>query len=578
MSSVVNINPTGEVTDFLDYLYGNQEGYVYSPTKDSDTGAFSQHFFKWPEQRKDLVTHILTSTQDSEVYTAPAIFSRPSISKDSFATTRVLWTEFDGVLPTDFKGIPMPTLRVQSSDVNHQHCYWLLDEPLTDALEVEAYNRTLAYQLNADASAWDVVQVLRPPSTTNHKRERQVMVVGRDDSPIQIDRFEPTYPTIELSDINPDVIPDVADIVYKYPFPTEVTALFKQPTLPVGDRSTSLMRLGYYAAEMGMSDPEIFSILRNADDRWGKFKGRTDRNQRIIDLIGRVREKYPATDFQADVIPVFGFESFLEHDVEVEWVIPGLLQEQGYMLLVGPSGVGKTQFSLRVALAMALGKNWLGFDIEKPRKILMFSLEMGHADLKYFVNLMASSLTKEERELLETNLIFVPYGEPIYLDKAEGKDQFLTILEAVQPDGVIIDSVGSTTAGGISNEETVKAIMDFNDKIRKSHRAFTWWIHHMRKAQGDNKKPNKLSDVYGNQYLANRATSVYCLWPNHNKIEVIPLKKRLAKMEDTWAVTRVGNLDFERTSVVSVISAEQAAVGEISAVNTHQEKGFLGDF
>jgi len=180
---------------------------------------------------------------------------------------------------------------------------------------------------------------------------------------------------------------------------------------------------------------------------------------------------------------------------------------------------------------------------------------MGHADLKHFLATMAKDLSKEDAKLLEENFIVVPHGEAIYLDQEDGRAQAMAIIEAIQPDGVVFESVGSTTSGSISDEGTVKSIMDFNDRLRKRQKVFTWWIHHMRKAQSDNKKPNKLADVYGSQYLVNRATSVYCLWPDRGHISVIPLKKRLAPMEDTWSITRIGNIDFERSSQVTFVDA-----------------------
>lgn len=225
------------------------------------------------------------------------------------------------------------------------------------------------------------------------------------------------------------------------------------------------------------------------------------------------------------------------------------------MLLTGPAGVGKTQFSLRWAINMALGRSFLEHEIVQPKRILFFSLEMGHADLKFFLSTMCKSMTEQDLMLLEQNLLIAPLGEAFYLDQSKEQAQFERILEDFQPSGVFIDSVGSSSSGQVTDESTVKSLMDFNDKIRQRHGVFTWFIHHNRKAQGDNKKPNKMADVYGNQYLVNRATSVYCLWPHGDSIEVLPLKKRLSAMEDPWMITRTPKLDFNRKAVASIKAA-----------------------
>jgi hypothetical protein len=204
----------------------------------------------------------------------------------------------------------------------------------------------------------------------------------------------------------------------------------------------------------------------------------------------------------------------------------------------------------------------------------MFSLEMGHASLKLFLSKMAEALTDDELLILEENFLLVPLGEALYLDSPEGQQRMVEIIESHVPDGIIIDSVGSTSTGQVSDETTVKKLMDFNDKIRNRFGMFTWWIHHNRKSQADNKKPNKMADVYGNQYLVNRATSVYCLWPNtRGVIEVIPLKKRLAEIESSWKVQRLSDLTFTTIKMVSFKSLDEdttlAIATEQSTITSH---------
>jgi hypothetical protein len=118
---------------------------------------------------------------------------------------------------------------------------------------------------------------------------------------------------------------------------------------------------------------------------------------------------------------------------------------------------------------------------------------------------------------------------------------------------MVFDSVGSATSGDISQEGPVKALMGFNDHLRVTYDIWTWYIHHQRKAQGDNKKPNKLSDVYGNQYLVNRATSVVLLWPNKDRIEITDLKIRLSAQTEPWEIQRLNNLEFVKLETVKIV-------------------------
>ena len=571
-----------DLPNFLSFLYDGLEGYISTATKKlGDSVEFSRQSFKWPSQREELTAWIKANSNLVDVYVAPAIFSEASGRKEHFKASNVVWSEFDGHIPTDddMGTIPSPSMRIRSSKLNNEHWYWRLDEPITDSHRIDSINRALTYQLGADTSGWDCNQILRPPGTFNFKYDNPIRVtileVTEDTfSPVGLDVL-PAYDISALDELETAEIPDVQEVIFKYVWPKDVSEFFRSKPVDGSDRSAMLMRLGYYLAEMRLSDVEMFAVLRNADDRWGKFKDRTDRNRRLSDLIVKARLKYPSeVDIGEDVIPLFGVSSFLQTVIEIAWIIEGLLQEQGYMLLTGPAGVGKTQFSLRVAINLALGRDFLGFKVTRPCRILFWSLEMGHADLKFFISTMCDGFSAEDMLLLEQNLIIAPIGEAYYLDDKMTQIQFREILDTLDVDGVFIDSVGSTTSSGISDETTVKALMDFNDKLRKEKNVFTWYIHHNRKAQGDNKKPNKLADVYGNQYLVNRATSVYCLWPQNKTIEVIPLKKRLAPMEDSWHITRFGNIDFRRTSGVQAIVDTKETVINLEEIVDELEKEY----
>ena len=551
MQAVDSVAQPESIESFLNYLYEGLEGYVCAPTlnrNDPDPKSnFRHHWFQWPTQKPQLINHIAEASATHDVYMTPAVFAEERLAKASFKATNVVWTEFDGNVPTSIGDIPEPTLRVISSGPNFEHWYWKLQAPNSNVNDVENINRSITYQLGADASAWDATQILRPVGTKNHKHEgADVRVAYKSETIVEISLFNslPSVPEPEVA-FDLSTIPDVTEVILKYAWPDQAIALFKTRDFPVGQRSTAIMQLGYFLAEIGMTDAEMFSVLRNADDRWGKFKDRADRDRRLVDLISKARLKHPAIiEISDDVIPIFGFQSLLNTEAELEWVIPGMLQMLGYMLLTGPSGVGKTQMSLQFAIHMALGKSFLGYEFERAYRLIFFSLEMGLEDLKYFLTIMSEGLTDEEKARLEQNLLLIPLGEPLYLDNQNGQSIFSNIVEQIRPDGVFIDSMGSTSTTELSSESTAKTLMDFNDRIRKTHNIFTWFIHHHRKATSDNKKPNKLSDVYGNQYLVNRATSVYALWPGAGIIEVIPLKKRMAPVESNWQVTRTSNLNF----------------------------------
>ena len=546
-TSSVQLSDTA-LENFYDYLYGATEGYVYAATKEIQGNDISwkQHFFAWPLQRDALIEFTVVNRSRRDVYTAPALFRDRVATKDYVLGADVVWVEFDKVPPTELDGVPPPTCRVQSGGDGHEHWYWKLDRSLT-ADELEDINRALTYKFGADESGWDSTQVLRPPATFNHKRQRETAWVFVSETTLDPNIFSSLPPPpVKVEAVIPESIPPVEEVVAKYQFQETVRDLFFTGGK---DRSGALMALGYHLAEMSMTKPEILSCLLNADERWGKFKGRDDRLRRLMEIVNIAVAKYPPkTEVGAPsptLVPM-GFKSLLAAEVNLEWQWEGFLQRAGYFLLTGPSGVGKTMFSLDAAGHMALGKDFLGKPVKQAR-IGFFSLEMGLVDLKFFLEQMQYSFTQHEQDILEEQLQFFPLGEPLYMTNDTVRAEMDQIVGDLGLDGIIVDSLGSATDEEVSDEK-FKKFFHWNDTFRQRHDVFTWYIHHHRKADGSGRKPNKLADVYGSQYITSYATTVMCLWDAGvpNVLQALPLKMRLAEKPPPFDIGRDANLHFTR--------------------------------
>lgn len=610
--SSTNEETTRELSKFFHTIWSDTHGYVYLPTLDRQSGEWHRVFFEWPLHEPHIVKHVLAATAKGiDCYFSPALYkAATAATKENILGSNVVWVEFDGGAysswhpsegapePSEavsgpgraYTGpLPAPSVRVQSSMDGHEHVYWRLDEFTSDIQWLEDKNKSITYSLRSDTSGWDATQLLRPPFTNNIKRDGMpVTVVEISDRQHPLSAFAFLKPPATLVNESIDIgeLPSVELLIAKYRWDETHYKLFADSNIPEGTRSDALMRLGYFCAEIGMSDTEAYAILLHADERWGKYKGRADRKRRLVDIINRARAKHPYPTSELTFAGLLGSEEqtelgkpqyyglmdFLDSDVTVEWVIEGLLEKGGFGTVAAMPGVGKTQWSIQLACEAALGKTFLGWRIEKPQKVALLSLEMSHVALKVFMQTIIRQYTEEERKVLQQNLIVVPFGEPLSLDKAEGYAFLTTLLDEIKPDGLVIDSIGKLSMEDL-NEKTAKILNRQYLALRARYGCFIWLIHHNRKATDNNKKPTNLSDVYGNVYLTAEMTSCIVLWPDKDGyIEAIPVKMRLSQLRPPFYMTRNENLYFE---VADAKVSNKELVTE-SAIAKEANNGSLG--
>lgn len=521
----------GDLEKFTEFLYGNRSGYVYVPVKKKDQ-SWHKNFFNWPLQKTSMYDFIRTASLEDDVYISPALFKEKSGQKTAFKSTGVVWVEFDGKADIDFKGLPEPDCIVQSSTAANLHCYWRTESLGSEA--VEDINRRLTYFLGADSSGWDANQVLRPPETNNWKSQigKPVKLQKLIETVHDVSDFDkaPAVPALKQVTVYDDLIPQD-----KLKIPDVLQArVFKEIAIEPG-RSAFLMNTGYLLAEAGLSQIEIVSALYIVDCRIMKFVGRSDQLVRLSEIASIAAIK-SAPEESSSYSPL----EIVNHELNLDWYIEGWLHSTGLMILTGAPGVGKTQFALNMGYLLAASESVLGKPLTPPKKVAVISLEMDVVELKYIFSLQAKAYT--DLTAWDQNLRVFTYEEgslPVF-----EKD-----LTEYGPDVVIIDSLSELATDDLQEAEARK-IMRWLKKIRKQIGFGIIIIHHNRKAQDTNKKPKKLSDLYGSFIFAKLSETVVSLWQDEDSelLELNTLKTRFGKSE-TIRLKRTEHLTFEVNDV-----------------------------
>lgn len=552
-----------EIESFLNAIYGEATGFAYSPTK-AKTGTWNEYYFEWPTNKEELITHIVTESKTKDIYISPGLFHGPKARKTHFKGSNFVWAEFDGNIPTKFDSLE-PTIRIRTSNPGHEHWYWRLDKFTTDIQLLEDISKRITYYFDADRSGWDATQVLRPPGTTHQESKKHVSFaedirVGHSYSPSAFEHLPKVPDQIQI-EIDLSKLPSLESIVLKYSWTPDAIEIFQKTYKdlgPIRKRSEAMTRFAFECVEMGMSNEEIFRCLVDLDDRLKKFINRNDRSRRLSGIINYVRAKKGYQQAISLAVPyaVFRFKDFLDTEVKFEWIVQGLLEQQGLLAVAGPSGTGKTQFSLQLSISLASGQErFLDWTILKPQRILFVSLEMNHAGLKSFLETMSKDLLEPQLDRLQENLFLFPVGHALPFQQKDERAKLLDVIDSFGITGVVIDSYGVFVNDSLKEEQITNRLIDFlNKDLRTERECYVHIIHHPRKSiAGQPAKPRSLDDIlYGNQYLSVHTTTVLGLY--HHKgthsIDVDFFKSRFSEVPPTFKIERTENLNFRRLTKI----------------------------
>ncbi len=169
--------PASELLTYLRMLAGDSQPSQFFDLRYATPGGLMRQRFVSVLRIDQLAGRITALAGRADVYVGVALRDRAHGNKSAISGSHMLYIECDdpGARERVENFAYSPSMIVASGSPGHLHVYWRLRERASSA-HVESTNRRLAVLLEGEPGCADIVRVLRPPTSLNHKHTPPVAV------------------------------------------------------------------------------------------------------------------------------------------------------------------------------------------------------------------------------------------------------------------------------------------------------------------------------------------------------------------------------------------------------------------
>lgn len=148
-------------------------------------------------------------------------------------------------------------------------------------------------------------------------------------------------------------------------------------------------------------------------------------------------------------LPIIDWHDLWEQDDEEEWILEPLIAKRRGIVIYSPPKVGKSLFSLEMAVHISIGDSWLGVDIDAPHNVLYVDYENDpRGDTRS--RLQAMGYGPDDLQ----NLKMLSFPTIDGLDSPKGAQQLLAACQVYECDIVIIDTISRAVDGDENENDT----------------------------------------------------------------------------------------------------------------------------
>jgi archaellum biogenesis ATPase FlaH len=148
-----------------------------------------------------------------------------------------------------------------------------------------------------------------------------------------------------------------------------------------------------------------------------------------------------------------------------DWLIEGVLAKGWNMVVSGASGCGKSVFVMDMCMHLLSGKTWLGFKVQRVKRVLVFQCE-NPSDVvlkRLSLSMRHVDLTKEE---VTKGHIVTRKTQMYDIENHKDQESIIKIAKRFDPDLIIFDSLSKYHSSDEKDPTEMTWVMDCFDKLR----------------------------------------------------------------------------------------------------------------
>jgi len=175
-------------------------------------------------------------------------------------------------------------------------------------------------------------------------------------------------------------------------------------------------------------------------------------------------------------------------------IVDPWLPEKGVAMIFAPRGVGKTLLALSIAYAVASGSKLLGWQSERPRKVIYVDGEMPAPELQMRLATIVAGFEREPPAPDYFRILCADLTEDGLPDLATPGGQRILDAHIGDVELIILDNISTLCRSGKENEAEGWAIVQSWALAHRRHGRSTLFIHHAGK-EGSQRGTSKREDV-----------------------------------------------------------------------------------